>query len=144
MVNEHHMSERHACALAELSRDTLRHVSQASTLNVKFGLSLRRTGLTSFNNIDFFGDDGHVSHRGHDIGADLAVAVARSQNDVAPNAANGRGRCSGLLAVLVIGLLGAAYKHAPSVKLNPEPLVSLKLLVRISVELELSRLLPSV
>ena len=35
MVAEHHMSERHACALVGLSRDTLRHVSQASTLNVQ-------------------------------------------------------------------------------------------------------------
>ena len=35
MVAEHQMSERHACALVGLSRDTLRHVTQASTLNVK-------------------------------------------------------------------------------------------------------------
>ena len=35
MVAEHQMSERHACALVGLSRDTLRHVSQASALNVE-------------------------------------------------------------------------------------------------------------
>ena len=35
MVAEHQMSERHACALVGLSRDTCRHVSQASTLNVQ-------------------------------------------------------------------------------------------------------------
>ena len=35
MVTHHHMSERHACALVGLSRDTCRHVSQASALNVQ-------------------------------------------------------------------------------------------------------------
>ena len=35
MVAEHQMSERHACSPVGLSRDTLRHVSQASTLNVE-------------------------------------------------------------------------------------------------------------
>ncbi len=35
MVTEHYMSERHACALVGLSRDTLRHVSQTIALNVE-------------------------------------------------------------------------------------------------------------
>ena len=35
MVSEHHMSERHACALVGLSRDTYRHVGQTSALNVE-------------------------------------------------------------------------------------------------------------
>jgi putative transposase len=35
MVAEHQMSERHACALVGLSRDTYRHVSQTSALNVE-------------------------------------------------------------------------------------------------------------
>lgn len=35
MVSEHHMSERHACALVGLSRDPYRHVGQASALNVE-------------------------------------------------------------------------------------------------------------
>ena len=35
MVSEHHLSERHACALVGLSRDTYRHVGQTSALNVE-------------------------------------------------------------------------------------------------------------
>lgn len=35
MVGEHHLSERHACALVGLSRDTYRHVSHTSALNVE-------------------------------------------------------------------------------------------------------------
>jgi putative transposase len=35
MVIEHQMSERHACALVGLSRDTYRHVGQPSALNVE-------------------------------------------------------------------------------------------------------------
>ena len=35
MVAEHPMSERHACALVGLSRDTYRHVCQTSALNVQ-------------------------------------------------------------------------------------------------------------
>jgi putative transposase len=35
MVTEHHMSERHACALVGLSRDTYRHVCHTSALNVE-------------------------------------------------------------------------------------------------------------
>lgn len=35
MVNEHRLSERHACALVGLSRDAYRNVGQASALNVE-------------------------------------------------------------------------------------------------------------
>ena len=35
MVSDHLMSERHACALVGLSRDTYRHVGQTSALNVE-------------------------------------------------------------------------------------------------------------
>ena len=35
MVAEHRMSERHACALVGLSRDTYRHVGQISAFNVE-------------------------------------------------------------------------------------------------------------
>ena len=35
MVTEHHLSERRACALVGLSRDTYRHVGQTSALNVE-------------------------------------------------------------------------------------------------------------
>ena len=35
MVEHHKLSERHACALVGLSRDTYRHESQASALNVE-------------------------------------------------------------------------------------------------------------
>jgi putative transposase len=35
MVGDHRMSERHACALVGLSRDTYRDVSQTSALNVE-------------------------------------------------------------------------------------------------------------
>ena len=35
MVSEHHLSERHACALVGLSRDTYRHVTQPSALNAE-------------------------------------------------------------------------------------------------------------
>ena len=35
MVSDHRMSERHACALVGLSRDTYRHVSQTCALNVE-------------------------------------------------------------------------------------------------------------
>ena len=35
MLTDHHMSERHACALVGLSRDTYRHVGQTSALNVE-------------------------------------------------------------------------------------------------------------
>ena len=35
MVTEHQMSERHACALVGLSRDSYLHDSKTSTLNVE-------------------------------------------------------------------------------------------------------------
>lgn len=35
MVTEHHLSERHACALVGLSRDSYRHTSAPSALNVQ-------------------------------------------------------------------------------------------------------------
>ena len=35
MVLEHQLSERHACALVGLSRDTLRHVGHTSAFNVE-------------------------------------------------------------------------------------------------------------
>ena len=35
MVSEHRMSERHACALVGLSRDTYRHEGQTSGLNME-------------------------------------------------------------------------------------------------------------
>ncbi len=35
MVNEHHMSERRACALVGLSRDTYRHSGHTSALNAE-------------------------------------------------------------------------------------------------------------
>ena len=43
MVSEHHMSERHACALVGLSRDTYRHVGQTSALNVELRESFNGT-----------------------------------------------------------------------------------------------------
>ena len=43
MVIEHHMSERHACALVGLSRDTYRHVGQTSALNVELREQIVRT-----------------------------------------------------------------------------------------------------
>ena len=35
MVNAHHLSERHACDLVGLSRDSYRYEGQASALNVE-------------------------------------------------------------------------------------------------------------
>jgi putative transposase len=46
MVNEHHMSERHACALVGLSRDTYRHVGQTSALNVELRDQIIQTAHT--------------------------------------------------------------------------------------------------
>ncbi len=43
MVGEHHLSERHACALVGLSRDTYRHVSHTSALNVELREKIVRT-----------------------------------------------------------------------------------------------------
>ncbi len=46
MVNEHRMSERHACALVGLSRDTYRHVGKPSTLNVELRDQIIQTAQT--------------------------------------------------------------------------------------------------
>ncbi len=43
MVNEHRLSERHACALVALSRDAYRHVGQASALNVELRAQIIET-----------------------------------------------------------------------------------------------------
>ncbi len=46
MVTEHQMSERHACTLVGLSRDTYRHVSQISALNVELRDQIIQTAHT--------------------------------------------------------------------------------------------------
>ena len=46
MVIEHQMSERHACALVGLSRDTYRHVSHTSALNVELRGQIIQTAHT--------------------------------------------------------------------------------------------------
>ena len=46
MVTEHCMSERHACALVGLSRDTYRHVGQTSALNVELRDQIVQTAHT--------------------------------------------------------------------------------------------------
>jgi putative transposase len=46
MVTEHHMSERHACALVGLSRDTYRYVGQTSALNVELRDQIIQTAHT--------------------------------------------------------------------------------------------------
>ena len=46
MVNHHKLSERHACALVGLSRDTYRHESQASALNVELRRKIVETAHT--------------------------------------------------------------------------------------------------
>ena len=46
MVSEHHLSERHACALVGLSRDTYRHVGQTSALNVELREQIIQTAHT--------------------------------------------------------------------------------------------------
>lgn len=46
MVNEHQMSERHACALVGPSRDTYRHVGHASALNVELRDQIIQTAHT--------------------------------------------------------------------------------------------------
>ena len=43
MVHDHRMSERHACALVGLSRDTYRHVGQPSALNMELRDQIVRT-----------------------------------------------------------------------------------------------------
>ena len=46
MVNHHKLSERHACALVGLSRDSYRHVGQTSALNVDLRDSIVETAHT--------------------------------------------------------------------------------------------------
>ena len=46
MVSAHQMSERHACALVGLSRDTLRHVGKTSALNVELRDKIVETAHT--------------------------------------------------------------------------------------------------
>jgi hypothetical protein len=47
MVTEHRMSERHACALVGLSRDTYRHVGKTSALNVELRDQIIQTAHAS-------------------------------------------------------------------------------------------------
>jgi putative transposase len=46
MVSDHHLSERHACALVGLSRDTYRHVRQTIALNVELRDQIVQTAHT--------------------------------------------------------------------------------------------------
>ena len=46
MVTEHQMSERHACALVGLSRDSYRHVGQVSALNLELREKIIQTAHT--------------------------------------------------------------------------------------------------
>ena len=46
MVNRHELPARHACALVGLSRDTYRHESQASALNVQLRDQIIQTAHT--------------------------------------------------------------------------------------------------
>ena len=46
MVNHHKLPARHACALVGLSRDTYRHESQASALNVELRNKIVETAHT--------------------------------------------------------------------------------------------------
>jgi putative transposase len=46
MVNHHKLSERHTCALVGLSRDTYRHESQTSALNVQLRDQIIQTAHT--------------------------------------------------------------------------------------------------
>ena len=46
MVNHHKLPARHACALVGLSRDTYRHESQASALNVQLRDQIIQTAHT--------------------------------------------------------------------------------------------------
>ena len=46
MVAEHQMSERHACALVGLSRDTYRHVGKTSALNMELREQIVQTAHT--------------------------------------------------------------------------------------------------
>jgi putative transposase len=43
MIEEHHLSERHACRLVGLSRDSYRYPPQPSELNATLGEQIRHT-----------------------------------------------------------------------------------------------------
>lgn len=45
MIEQHHFSERHACRLVGLSRDSYRHPPQPSALNATLGEQIRQTAL---------------------------------------------------------------------------------------------------
>uniref|UniRef100_UPI00313ADDD0 IS3 family transposase n=1 Tax=Hydrogenophaga sp. OTU3427 TaxID=3043856 RepID=UPI00313ADDD0 len=45
MIEQHHLSERHACRLVGLSRDSYRHPPQLSELNASLGEQIRQTAL---------------------------------------------------------------------------------------------------
>ena len=45
MLEQHHLSERHACRLVGLSRDSYRHPPQPSELNATLGEQIRQTAL---------------------------------------------------------------------------------------------------
>lgn len=45
MIEQHHLSERHACRLVGLSRDSYRHPPQPSELNASLGEQIRQTAL---------------------------------------------------------------------------------------------------
>lgn len=45
MIEQHHLSERRACRLVGLSRDSYRHPPQPSELNASLGEHIRQTAL---------------------------------------------------------------------------------------------------
>ena len=45
MIEQHHLSERHACGLVGLSRDSCRHPPQPSELNASLNEQIRQTAL---------------------------------------------------------------------------------------------------
>ena len=45
LPQQHHLSERHACRLVGLSRDSYRHPPQPSELNATLGEQIRQTAL---------------------------------------------------------------------------------------------------
>ena len=45
MIEQHHLSERHACRLVGLSRDSYRHPPQPSEVNASLSEQIRQTAL---------------------------------------------------------------------------------------------------
>ena len=45
MIEQHHLSERHACRLVGLSRDSYRHPPQPSEVNARLSEQIRQTAL---------------------------------------------------------------------------------------------------